>query len=82
MAPFQRFGDSERSTPFGIGFCDIQRAMPHLKDLSGVRRVYLIGICGTAMASLAGMLRQRGYEVAGSMNASHLTQRQSVGYRR
>jgi UDP-N-acetylmuramate: L-alanyl-gamma-D-glutamyl-meso-diaminopimelate ligase len=40
--------------------------MPHLKDLSGVRRVYLIGICGTAMASLAGMLRQRGYEVAGS----------------
>ena len=40
--------------------------MPHLNDLSNVRRVYLIGICGTAMASLAGMLRQRGYEVAGS----------------
>src|SRR5215210_8709687 len=40
--------------------------MPHLKDLSGVRRVYLIGICGTAMASLAGMLRERGYQVAGS----------------
>jgi UDP-N-acetylmuramate: L-alanyl-gamma-D-glutamyl-meso-diaminopimelate ligase len=40
--------------------------MPHAKDLSDVRRVYLIGICGTAMASLAGMLRQRGYEVAGS----------------
>jgi UDP-N-acetylmuramate: L-alanyl-gamma-D-glutamyl-meso-diaminopimelate ligase len=40
--------------------------MPHLKDLSGVRRVYLIGIGGTAMASLAGMLQQRGYEVAGS----------------
>jgi UDP-N-acetylmuramate: L-alanyl-gamma-D-glutamyl-meso-diaminopimelate ligase len=28
--------------------------------------VYLIGICGTAMASLAGMLQQRGYEVSGS----------------
>jgi UDP-N-acetylmuramate: L-alanyl-gamma-D-glutamyl-meso-diaminopimelate ligase len=40
--------------------------MPHVKDLSGVRRVYLIGIGGTAMASLAGMLRQRGYEVGGS----------------
>jgi UDP-N-acetylmuramate: L-alanyl-gamma-D-glutamyl-meso-diaminopimelate ligase len=40
--------------------------MPHVKDLSGVRRVYLIGISGTAMASLAGMLRQRGYEVGGS----------------
>ena len=40
--------------------------MPHLKDLSAVRRVYLIGIAGTAMASLAGMLKERGYEVMGS----------------
>jgi UDP-N-acetylmuramate: L-alanyl-gamma-D-glutamyl-meso-diaminopimelate ligase len=40
--------------------------MPHLKELPDVRRVYLIGICGTAMASLAGMLQKRGYEVAGS----------------
>ena len=40
--------------------------MPHVKDLTDVRRVYLIGICGTAMASLAGMLSERGYEVAGS----------------
>ena len=41
--------------------------MPHLNELpSNVKRVYLIGICGTAMASLAGMLQQRGYEVSGS----------------
>jgi UDP-N-acetylmuramate: L-alanyl-gamma-D-glutamyl-meso-diaminopimelate ligase len=40
--------------------------MPHLKQLNDVKRVYLIGICGTAMASLAGMLQQRGYEVSGS----------------
>ena len=40
--------------------------MSHVKDLSHVHRVYLIGICGTAMASLAGMLQQRGYEVSGS----------------
>ena len=40
--------------------------MPHIKELPDVRRVYLIGIGGTAMASLAGMLQQRGYEVAGS----------------
>ncbi|HKR64743.1 MAG TPA: Mur ligase family protein [Thermoanaerobaculia bacterium] len=40
--------------------------MPHLKEIPDLRRVYLIGICGTAMASLAGMLQQRGYEVAGS----------------
>lgn len=40
--------------------------MPHLKELPDIRRVYLIGIAGTAMASLAGMLQQRGYEVSGS----------------
>ena len=41
--------------------------MPHLNQLpENVRRVYLIGIAGTAMASLAGMLQQRGYEVSGS----------------
>jgi UDP-N-acetylmuramate: L-alanyl-gamma-D-glutamyl-meso-diaminopimelate ligase len=40
--------------------------MPHLKEIPDVKRVYLIGIGGTAMASLAGMLQQRGYEVAGS----------------
>src|SRR5438477_11669471 len=40
--------------------------MPHITDLTHARRVYLIGIGGTAMASLAGMLRERGYEVGGS----------------
>jgi UDP-N-acetylmuramate: L-alanyl-gamma-D-glutamyl-meso-diaminopimelate ligase len=40
--------------------------MPHVTELRNVKRVYLIGICGTAMASLAGMLQQRGYEVGGS----------------
>ena len=40
--------------------------MPHLTEIPEIKRVYLIGICGTAMASLAGMLRQRGYEVSGS----------------
>jgi UDP-N-acetylmuramate: L-alanyl-gamma-D-glutamyl-meso-diaminopimelate ligase len=40
--------------------------MPHVKQLLPVKRVYLIGIGGTAMASLAGMLQERGYEVAGS----------------
>ena len=40
--------------------------MPHVTELRNVKRVYLIGIGGTAMASLAGMLQERGYEVAGS----------------
>jgi UDP-N-acetylmuramate: L-alanyl-gamma-D-glutamyl-meso-diaminopimelate ligase len=30
------------------------------------RRVHLLGICGAAMASLAGMLKQRGFTVSGS----------------
>ena len=30
------------------------------------QKTYLIGICGTAMASLAGMLREKGYTVCGS----------------
>jgi len=33
--------------------------------------VHLIGICGTAMASLAGMLKQRGFRVAGSDAAAY-----------
>jgi UDP-N-acetylmuramate: L-alanyl-gamma-D-glutamyl-meso-diaminopimelate ligase len=34
--------------------------------MSTSRHVHLIGICGTAMASLAAMLRQRGFTVRGS----------------
>ena len=37
--------------------------------LNSPKHVHLIGICGTAMASLAGMLRQRGFEVRGSDTA-------------
>ena len=33
------------------------------------KHVHLIGICGTAMASLAGMLKQRGFDVRGSDTA-------------
>ena len=35
------------------------------------KHVHLIGICGTAMASLAGMLKQRGLHVTGSDNAAY-----------
>src|ERR1700737_4492208 len=40
--------------------------MPHIEQPTNIRRVYLIGIAGTAMASLAGMLQERGYVVGGS----------------
>lgn len=35
-------------------------------DLSSVKKVHIIGVCGTAMGSLAGLLREAGYEVSGS----------------
>jgi UDP-N-acetylmuramate: L-alanyl-gamma-D-glutamyl-meso-diaminopimelate ligase len=35
------------------------------------KHIHLIGICGTAMASLAGMLQQIGYNVTGSDNAAY-----------
>jgi UDP-N-acetylmuramate: L-alanyl-gamma-D-glutamyl-meso-diaminopimelate ligase len=34
--------------------------------MSKPRHIHLIGICGTAMASLAGMLQERGFRVTGS----------------
>src|SRR5256712_110237 len=34
--------------------------------MSPGKHIHLIGICGTAMASLAGMLKQRGFHVTGS----------------
>src|SRR2546422_5407103 len=39
--------------------------------MSPGKRVHLIGICGTAMASLAGMLKQRGFHVTGSDAAAY-----------
>jgi UDP-N-acetylmuramate: L-alanyl-gamma-D-glutamyl-meso-diaminopimelate ligase len=35
------------------------------------KHIHLIGVCGTAMASLAGMLRQRGFRVTGSDAAAY-----------
>ncbi len=39
--------------------------------MSDKRHIHLIGICGTAMASLAGMLKQRGFRVTGSDAAAY-----------
>ncbi|HXZ29141.1 MAG TPA: Mur ligase domain-containing protein, partial [Terriglobales bacterium] len=39
--------------------------------MSPVRHIHLIGVCGTAMASLAGMLRERGFRVTGSDAAAY-----------
>ena len=34
-----------------------------------VKKIHLIGVCGVAMGSLAGMLKERGFEVTGSDEA-------------
>jgi UDP-N-acetylmuramate: L-alanyl-gamma-D-glutamyl-meso-diaminopimelate ligase len=39
--------------------------------MTNPKHIHLIGICGTAMASLAGMLQERGYHVTGSDAASY-----------
>lgn len=40
--------------------------MINIGDLKKGASVHLIGICGTAMASLAGLLKDRGFQVSGS----------------
>ena len=39
--------------------------------MTATKHIHLIGICGTAMASLAGMLAERGFRVTGSDAASY-----------
>ncbi len=39
--------------------------------MSSPKHIHLIGICGTAMASLAGMLKERGFQVTGSDAAAY-----------
>ena len=39
--------------------------------MAQLKHIHLIGICGTAMASLAGMLQQRGFHVSGSDAAAY-----------
>jgi UDP-N-acetylmuramate: L-alanyl-gamma-D-glutamyl-meso-diaminopimelate ligase len=39
--------------------------------MTKAKHIHLIGICGTAMASLAGMLQERGFRVTGSDAASY-----------
>src|SRR5215469_16502028 len=39
--------------------------------MSDQQHIHLIGICGTAMASLAGLVKQRGFHVTGSDQAAY-----------
>ena len=43
----------------------------HTTDSKTSKHIHLIGICGTAMASLAGMLQQQGHRVTGSDAAAY-----------
>jgi len=51
------------------GFSDAQdrifnRNIP--EDISGVKRIHLSGVCGTAVGSLASLLSKKGYQLSGS----------------
>jgi len=39
--------------------------------MRNIEHIHLVGICGTAMASLAGMLQQRGFRITGSDAAAY-----------
>ncbi|MFN8943187.1 MAG: UDP-N-acetylmuramate:L-alanyl-gamma-D-glutamyl-meso-diaminopimelate ligase [Pseudobdellovibrionaceae bacterium] len=41
-------------------------SLGHLKDISKGAHIHFMGICGTAMASLAGLLKDRGFRITGS----------------
>lgn len=43
-----------------------RRPMPPIPPLEAIRNIHVIGICGTAMGSLAALLQERGYRVSGS----------------
>ncbi len=40
-------------------------------DVKDIKKIHLIGVCGTAMGSLAGLLKEAGYEVSGSDEACY-----------
>ena len=47
------------------------RTGPEMTHTPQPKHIHLIGICGTAMASLAGMLKARGHRVTGSDTAAY-----------
>src|SRR5712692_10395438 len=44
----------------------LSNAVPEAVRAGTAKRIHLIAICGVAMSALAGMLKQRGYDVSGS----------------
>src|ERR1700736_51141 len=65
--------DNAEITTKGAGDaeCPNEERAGNNKYMSDSKHIHLIGICGTAMASLAGMLKQRGFRVTGSDAAAY-----------
>src|ERR1700674_2692482 len=65
--------DNAEITTKGAGDaeCPNEERAGNNKYMSDSKHVHLIGISGTAMASLAGMLKQRGFRVTGSDAAAY-----------
>src|SRR5204862_3582914 len=66
VGPHHRAGDD--AAVWGVVPRGRRRAAPADRRRGGGRmtKIHLIGICGTAMATLAAMLKRRGYDVQGS----------------
>src|SRR5580698_5181615 len=62
---------SGSSEDFGISGHAVAVCEIAMIDDMNKKHIHLIGICGTAMASLAGMLKQRGFCVTGSDAAAY-----------
>jgi UDP-N-acetylmuramate: L-alanyl-gamma-D-glutamyl-meso-diaminopimelate ligase len=45
---------------------DRRRTLPDVPSFSDIEKIHIIGICGTAMGSLAAILKELGYRVTGS----------------
>ncbi len=50
---------------------EARRSLPPLPPRDRIRRVHVIGICGTAMGTIAAMLKERGFAVSGSDVAAY-----------
>jgi UDP-N-acetylmuramate: L-alanyl-gamma-D-glutamyl-meso-diaminopimelate ligase len=64
--PMKRPQTKQKSRPKSV-----PESTPKPQQTPNPKHIHLIGICGTAMASLAGMLQERGFQVTGSDAASY-----------
>ena len=67
-----RWASKSSSTLKAISRCYVISSQPlPPRSMQAKKHIYLIGICGTAMASLAGLLQLKGHRITGSDQAAY-----------